>query len=85
VGTRERLRAPLSENAVKTQIWTALISMLLLNYLQLKSSWNWSLSNLAALFRLNLLTYRDLWQWLDDPYETPVEEPGPQQQLLFPI
>ena len=85
VGTRERLRAPLSENAVKTQIWTALISMLLLKYLQLKSSWNWSLSNLAALFRLNLLTYRDLWHWLDDPYETPVEEPGPQQQLLFPI
>jgi hypothetical protein len=74
-----------TENAVKTQIWTALISMLLLKYLQLKSSWNWSLSNLAALFRLNLLTYRNLWHWLDDPYETPVEEPGPRQQLLFRI
>ena len=72
-----------TENAVKTQIWTALIAMLLLKYLQLKSTWSWSLSNLAALFRLNLLTYRDLWAWLDDPYEIPVEEPGPKQQFLF--
>lgn len=37
-----------SENAVKTQIWTVLIAMPLLKFLQLKSSWNWSLSNLAA-------------------------------------
>jgi len=72
-----------TENAVKTQLWTALIAILLLKYLQLKSSCNWSLSNLAALLRLNLLTYRDLWSWLDDPYQIPVEEPGPRQQLLF--
>ena len=34
-----------SKNAVKTQIWTALIAMLLLKFMQLKSSWQWSLSN----------------------------------------
>ena len=61
-----------SENAVKTQVWTALIAMLLLKLLQLKSSWNWSLSNLAAMLRFNLLTYRDLWTWLDDPYGVPI-------------
>jgi hypothetical protein len=38
-----------SANAVKTQIWTALISMLLLRYLQLSSRFGWSLSNLVAL------------------------------------
>lgn len=73
-----------SENAVKTQIWTALIAMLLLKFLQLKSSWAWSLSNLAAMLRFNLLTYRDLWAWLDDPFGVPINEPTPTQ-LLLPI
>lgn len=71
-----------SENAVKTQIWTALITMLLLKFLQLKSSWGWSLSNLAAMLRFNLLTYRDLWAWLDDPFGVPIEEPVTEQLVL---
>lgn len=73
-----------SENAVKTQIGTALITMLLLKFLQLKSSWKWSLSNLAALLRFNLLTYRDLWAWLDDPFRVPIREPE-AEQLALPI
>ena len=73
-----------SENAVKIQIWTALIAMLLLKFLQLKSSWAWSLSNLAAMLRFNLLTYRDLWAWLDDPYGVPIREPT-GEQLVLPI
>ena len=73
-----------SENAVKIQIWTALIAMLLLKFLQLKSSWAWSQSNLAAMFRFNLLTYRDLWAWLDDPYGVPIREPS-GEQLVLPI
>jgi len=60
-----------SPNAVKTQIWTALISILLLKYLQLKSTMGWSLSNLSALLRMNLFTYRDLWAWINNPFETP--------------
>lgn len=72
-----------SENAVKTQIWTALIAILLLKFLQLKSSWNWSLSNLAAMLRFNLLTYRDLWAWLDAPFDVPVVEPPTRQLSLF--
>jgi hypothetical protein len=71
-----------SENAVKTQIWTALIAMLLLRFLQLKSSWAWSLSNLAALLRFNLLTYRNLWAWLDDPFGVPICEPVGEQLAL---
>ena len=71
-----------SENAVKTQIWTALIAMLMLKFLQLKSSWAWSLSNLAAMLRFNLLTYRDLWAWLDDPFGVPIREPAAEQLVL---
>lgn len=58
-----------SPNAVKTQIWTALIAMLILRYLQLRAKFNWSLSNLVALLRMNLFTHRDLWAWLDKPFD----------------
>jgi hypothetical protein len=58
-------------NAVKTQIWTALIAMLVLRYLQLMSTFGWSLSNLAALLRHQLFVYRDLFEWLNSPFEGP--------------
>jgi len=72
-----------SPNALKTQIWTALISMLLLKFLQLKARRNWSLSNLVALLRWNLFTYRDLWKWLDDPFGVPPGRPVVQQLELM--
>jgi IS4 transposase len=60
-----------SPNAVKTQIWMALIAMLILKYLQLLSRFSWSLSNLIALLRHQLFVYRDLFAWLDNPFEGP--------------
>jgi len=60
-----------SPNALKTQIWTALIAMLVLKFLQLSSQRDWSMSNLVAMLRWNLFTYRELWEWIDQPYETP--------------
>ena len=73
-----------SANAVKTQIWTALISMLLLRYLQLSSRFGWSLSNLVALLRMNLFTHRDLMAWLDEPFATPPDpQDNPQAVLAF--
>ena len=58
-----------SPNAVKIQIWTALVAMSILRFLQLRSKFNWSLSNLVALLRMNLFTHRDLWAWLNKPFE----------------
>lgn len=73
-----------SPNAVKIQIWTALIAMLILRFLQLRSKFNWSLSNLVALLRMNLFTHRDLWAWLNDPFEIPpVLYESEQLQLNF--
>jgi len=73
-----------SANAVKTQLWTALISMLLLRYLQLSSRFGWSLSNLVALLRMNLFTHRDLMAWLDKPFATPPDpQDSPQAVLAF--
>lgn len=60
-----------TKNAVLTQIWTALIAILVLKYLKYRSRFGWSLSNLVAMLRYNLFTYRDLWRWIDTPYEPP--------------
>jgi hypothetical protein len=73
-----------SANAVKTQIWTALIAMLLFRYLQLCSRFRWSLANLVALLRMNLFTHRDLMAWLDEPYTIPPDPQNhPQASLAF--
>jgi hypothetical protein len=72
-----------SPNALKTQIWTALIAVLLLRYLQFRSKCNLSLCHLVALLHWNLFSYRDLWDWLNDPYETPPELPDPQLAFAF--
>jgi IS4 transposase len=75
-----------SANAVLIQIWTALIAILLLKYLMLRSRFGWSLSNLVAFLRLQLFVYRDLQAWLDEPLRAP---PTPQglfyEQLQLPL
>jgi IS4 transposase len=63
-----------SANAVRIQIWTALIAMLLLRFLHLRSRFGWSLSNPVALLRMNLFTHRDLWAWLDKPFDVLPEQ-----------
>jgi hypothetical protein len=71
-----------SENALRIQIWTALIAILLLKWVHHLSKAKWSLSNLASMLRLNLFTYRDLSAWLDNPFGTPPILPESQQLNL---
>lgn len=73
-----------SENALHIQIWTALLALLLLKWLHHLSRANWSFSNLAAMLRLNLFTYRDLLDWLHNPFGTPPLVPS-AEQLAFPM
>ena len=68
-----------SANAVWIQIWTALIAMLVVKFLQLKARFGWSFSNLVYFLRMNLLVYRDLWDWLNNPFTGPPSEPMPSQ------
>jgi hypothetical protein len=72
-----------SANALHIQIWTAMIALLILKYLQLKATFGWSLSNLVALLRMNLFVYRDLWTWLNDPFTGPPRPPEPVQGVLI--
>ena len=72
-----------SAQALKTQLWTALIAMLLVKYWQLKSTFGWSLSNLVALLRQQLFVYRDLWTWIENPFQPPpIPETLPEQLAL---
>jgi hypothetical protein len=71
-----------SANAVWTQIWTALIAMLLVKYLQMKAQFGWSFSNLVYFLKMNLLVYRDLWEWLHHPFIQPPLDNVPQQISL---
>ena len=71
-----------SENGVQTQIWTALIAMLVVKYLQLRSTFGWSLSNLVALLRQQLFVYRDLFTWLNDPFQAPPALAGIEERQL---
>jgi hypothetical protein len=56
--------------------------MLLIKILQLRSTFGWALSNLIALLRWNLFTYRSLWEWINRPFDTPPESPPLQGELF---
>jgi len=73
-----------TENALRIQIWTALLALLLLKWLHYKSRTAWSFSNLASMLRPKLFSYRDLGQWLSNPFGTPPIVPG-VEQLTFPF
>jgi IS4 transposase len=62
-----------SENAVMIQIWTALITILILKALKAMAKYGWHLSNLVAFIRLNLFVKIDLQLWLDKPFDEPPE------------
>lgn len=69
-------------NAVLIQVWTAMITIALLKYLENKAKHDWSLSNLVHVLRINLFVKIDLWQWLDSPV-VPKTKPPPNLVTLF--
>ena len=60
-----------TRNAVETQIWTALTTMLLLCWLKRIAKYKWALANLVVSLRLNTFTKIDLFKWLDEPFTPP--------------
>ena len=58
--------------------------MLLLKWRHHLSKATWSFSVLASMPRLNLFTYRDPMDWLNDPMNTPPVDSLPEQlELAF--
>jgi hypothetical protein len=72
-----------SENAVLIQIWSALITILLLSVLKTKALYKWHMSNMVGFIRLNLFVKIDLFEWLDHPFLTDKAPPGEIQLELF--
>ena len=73
-----------SENAVMIQVWTALITILVLKYLKSIAKYGWRLSNLVSFIRLNLFVKIELQKWLDRPFDDDVPIPKKEYQgVLF--
>lgn len=82
-GLRVKTFVGTSANALAVQIWTALLAVLLVAICRFRSTFGWHLSRLIALLRVNLFTYRTLWDWLNDPFGTPLLEPTAQLEMGF--
>ena len=76
-----------SENAIKIQIWCALITDLLIKIVKDKVKRKWSFSNIAGMIRLHLMTYIHLTKFLQSPEKALINYRNPhagEQQSLFP-
>lgn len=69
-------------NAVLIQIWTAMITMLLLRLLKDKARYGWHLSNLITFVRLNLLVKVELFEWLNNPFPVIKRASGSQLAIF---
>lgn len=76
-----------NENAIKIQIWCALITDLLIKIVKDKVKRKWSFSNIAGMIRLHLMTYIHLLRFLENPEKALINYRLPTmdyQQSLFP-
>jgi hypothetical protein len=72
-----------NENAIKIQIWCALIVNLLLTVIHKKIKRKWAFSNLASFCRLHLFNYIHLTKFLENPEKDWLKEYNAQLQLKF--
>ena len=56
-----------NENALKIQVWCVLIADLLLSYVRSLLKRKWSASNLSSMIRIHLMTYINLFKFLESP------------------
>jgi hypothetical protein len=75
-----------NENAIKIQIWCALIADIILKVIKKAAPRNWSFSNLASTIRLHLMTYINLIAFLKNPEKAllKVDQEKMQTSLFSP-
>jgi hypothetical protein len=74
-----------NQNAIEIQIWCGLIIQLLMLVIQRRTKRKWAFSNMVSMVRLHLMTYIDLFRFLEDPdreYGELTTKP-PDRQLAF--
>jgi len=70
-----------SQNALMTQIWVALITILVLSYMKFLAKLGQSITQIQRLLQLNLFKRRSLWE-LFDPPSLKVKIVRPQKMLF---
>jgi len=56
-----------NQNAIEIQIWCGLIIQLLMLVVQRKTKRKWAYSNMVSMVRFHLMTYIDLFKFLENP------------------
>jgi len=75
-----------SQNAIEIQIWCGLIIQLLMLVVQRKISRKWAFSNMVSMIRLHLMSYIDIFKFLNKPnqsWEEVATKPPEIQMELF--
>ncbi len=58
-----------NQNAIEIQIWSALIVQLIMLVIQRRIKRNWAYSNMIGVMRFHLLTYINLFKFLENPHK----------------
>jgi len=71
-----------NENAIRIQIWSALIADLMLKIVQSRLKRSWSFGNLSSMVRIHLMSYIQLFKFLENPDNAliqaiPIQNKGP--------
>lgn len=56
-----------NQNAIEIQIWVSLIIQLIMLVIQRKAQRKWAYSNMMSVIRYHLMTYMDLFKFLENP------------------
>ncbi len=75
-----------NQNAIEIQIWTALIIQLIMLVIQRKVKRSWAYSNMVSVIRFHLMTYINLFKFLENPDKQWAEltsKPPDKQLKLF--
>ncbi len=70
-----------NENAIRIQIWCALLADLLLKIVRCRVKRKWAFSNLASFIRLHLMNYTSMMRFLEKPEACRIINPVPDIQL----
>ena len=70
-----------NQNAIKIQVWCALIADLLLQIIKRQVKRKWAFSNIVSVVRLHLFNYLDLYSFLENPEKSIIRTTSEDLQL----
>lgn len=74
-----------NENAIKIQVWCALIVDLLVKIIKDRTKRKWAYANISGIIRLHLMTYVNLFAFLENPDKALKNYKPPEPQIQLKI